>query len=67
MDSISYTCTNCALRHDMCMYDPCGYDKECPEFVLGKCWICKHYPDGEALGICMSGDMSGYGCHNFSE
>lgn len=65
-------CRYCDLRHFMCGY-PSPYDengwKECPHFVLGKCFNCAVFigNNGEPVeGICS--DVYDFGgCENYKE
>ena len=65
MNDVKHTCTNCDLRHGGCCSGTYWLD-DCPEFVIGKCYRCKHNAD-EPEGICLGEDMSGEGCPNFAE
>ena len=69
MIDVPHTCTNCALRHGDCSGEYFEHQlktDDCSEFVLGKCYRCKHNAF-EPEGICLGGDMSGFGCPNFAE
>ena len=71
MIDVPHTCTNCALRHGDCSgeyFEQQLKTDDCPEFVIGKCFICKHTDaEEETTGLCVAGDMSGFGCPNFAE
>ena len=73
MSDVPHNCTNCDLRHGGYCSGIYWLD-DCPEFVLGKCYRCKHYTNdineqlfNEKNGICLGEDMSGEGCPNFAE
>lgn len=65
LSNIKHTCTNCDLRHDGYCSGTYWLD-DCPEFVLGKCYRCKHNSE-EPNSMCLGEDMSGFGCPNFAE
>lgn len=65
-------CHYCDLRHSMCDYPPPWDDngrKECPHFILGKCFNCAVFKgnNGEPIsGVC--DDTYDYGgCINYKE
>ena len=73
LSDIPHTCCNCDLRHSSCCSGTFWLDA-CPEFVLGKCYRCKHHSNdpteqsfNEINDICLGEDMSGFGCPNFAE
>lgn len=47
-DPVPQTCTYCDMRHTDCNIE---YDKECPEFILGRCISCfmRNVPDEECI------------------
>lgn len=66
--NIPHNCTHCELRHEG-LQDCNKYYllDDCPQFVIGKCYRCKHKDCGEDIGICLAEDMSGFDCPNFAE
>ena len=72
-----HECIDCRKRHDGCTYfkefefisDNFKHQVDCPYFVIGKCFVCKHRNmiGAEYNDICYAEDMSGHGCPNFAE
>lgn len=66
LTGIPHNCTHCESRHGCSFGSEYYLSDNCPMFVLGKCYRCKHSAN-EPEGICLAEDMSGYGCPNFAE
>ena len=62
IDNVVHDCSNCALRHNMCGYEPPKKNEECSHFEIGKCFICSlRFEEG----MCYAEDWSGYNCPNY--